>query len=120
MKHGASDEFYLNTLRTLIGRFDHERRERFYPFYLLFKGEQDHSRFQEALSIGKYFLDHAILHTQADEQFFKALRDILTQYQVTSQDYWAFADKTPLPMQDYLKVLYDVNPLSDIRAVNSG
>ncbi len=102
-------QIYLNKLSFLIRYFDNERRERFYPFYLIFNEEKEHRRFHEALSIGKYFLDHAFLNTEEDELFFETLKKILDQYQISDSDYWYFAEKTPIPMQDYLKAVYDLS-----------
>jgi hypothetical protein len=101
-------QIYLNKLSFLIHYFDSERRERFYPFYLIFSKAEKHCRFREALSIGKYFLDHALLNTEEDELFFETLKKILDQYEITDSDYWYFAEKTPIPMQDYLKAVYDL------------
>ncbi len=103
------EQNYLNKLSFLIQYFDNERRERFYPFYLIFKGEKEHRRFKEALAIGKYFLDNVFLNTADDQVFFVTLRKIMGKYQVKDIDYWSFAEKTPIPMQDYLKVIYDLN-----------
>jgi len=104
-------QIYLNKLNFLIRHFDDERRERFYPFYLIFSEKKRHRRFNEALSIGKYFLDHAFLNTENDELFFDTLRKIIDKYPITDTDYWYFAKKTPIPMQDYLKVVYDLKIL---------
>ncbi len=100
---------YLDRLTFLIRHFENERRERFYPFYLIFRGERKHRRFKEALSIGKYFLDHLVLNTEDDALFFETLKNQMEKYQTTDTDYWSFAEKTPIPMQDYLKVIYDLN-----------
>jgi hypothetical protein len=105
-------QIYLDKLSFLIRHFDHERRERFYPFYLIFSEDKEHSRFKEALSIGKYFLDHAFLNTEDDELFFRTLKKIIENYQITDRDYRYFAEKTPIPMQDYLKVIYDFGAFS--------
>ncbi|RLC18011.1 MAG: hypothetical protein DRI57_09000 [Deltaproteobacteria bacterium] len=99
---------YLDKLTFLIQYFGNERRERFYPFYLIFRGEKEHCRFKEALSIGKYFLDNAFLNTEDDELFFRTLKKLTEKYQAADADYWHFAENTPIPMQDYLKVIYDL------------
>jgi len=104
-------QIYLDRLAFLIHYFDNERRERFYPFYLIFSKAEGHCRFREALSIGKYFLDHALLNTEEDELFFETLKKILDHYKITDSDYWYFAEKTPIPMQDYLKAVYDLIPI---------
>lgn len=102
------DREYRNKLAALVNRFTEERKERFYPFYLIFSGQQEDRRFNESLSIGKYFLDHALLNTEKDERFFNALKNRLEKYPAAEIDYWRFAEKTPIPMQDYLKVIYDL------------
>jgi hypothetical protein len=102
-------QIYLDKLNFLIRHFEDERKERFYPFYLIFSEKKRHRRFKEALSIGKYFLDHAFLNTENDELFFDTLRKIIDKYPIADTDYWNFAKKTPIPMQDYLKVVYDLN-----------
>ncbi len=99
---------YRNKLAALVRRFKNERKERFFPFYLIFSGKQEDRRFNEALSIGKYFIDHAFLNTEKDERFFNALKNRLEKYPAAEADYWHFAEKTPIPLQDYLKVVYDL------------
>jgi hypothetical protein len=32
----------------------------------------------------------------------------MEKYPAAEIDYWEFAEKTPIPMQDYLKVVYDL------------
>ncbi|MCP4107951.1 MAG: hypothetical protein GY749_20800, partial [Desulfobacteraceae bacterium] len=56
-----TEKKYLKKLEYLIRYFENERKERFYPFYLVLKGERENPRFREALSIVKYFLDNALL-----------------------------------------------------------
>lgn len=102
------DQEYRNKLAALVRRFTNERKERFFPFHLIFSGQQEDRRFNEALGIGKYFLDHALLNTENDERFFNALKNQLEKYSSAEVDYWQFAEKTPIPMQDYLKVVYDL------------
>jgi hypothetical protein len=102
------DQEYLEKLAALVRRFENERKERFFPFYLIFSGKREDRRFNEALSIGKYFLDHAFLNSEKDERFFNALKNRLKKYPVAGADYWQFAEKTPIPLQDYLKVVYDL------------
>ena len=63
---------------------------------------------KEALSIGKYFLDNIFLNTEDDALFFRTLKKLIEKYQTMDTDYWHFAEKTPIPMQDYLKVVYDL------------
>jgi len=48
------------------------------------------------------------LNTEDDELFFRTLKKLIEKYQATDADYWYFAEKTPIPMQDYLKVIYDL------------
>jgi len=102
------DQEYLEKLASLVLRFENERKERFFPFYLIFSGKREDRRFNEALSIGKYFLDHAFLNTEKDERFFNALKNRLKKSPAADIDYWHFAQNTPIPMQDYLKVVYDL------------
>ena len=107
-KHSETNREYFDRLAVLIQRFDKERRERFFPFYIIFSGDKGNSRFKEALSIGKYFLDNAVLNTQKDADFYDMLKKQMEQYHAVDIDYWDFAKKTPIPMQDYLKVVYDL------------
>lgn len=104
-----SKKAYLQKLDALVCRFNHERRERFFPFHLIFQGNSNHRRFVEALSVGKYFLDNAMIQTPGADRFYKALKTVMEQHDLSGIDYWDFADKTPLPMQDYLKVVYDLD-----------
>ncbi len=99
---------FRKRLAFLVRRFDNERKERFFPFYLIFSGEKEHGRFDEALGIGKYFLDHAVLNSDQDALFYETLKELLEEYRTADIDYWKFAKKTPIPMQDYLKVTYDL------------
>ena len=107
-KHSESNLEFLDRLAVLIQRFDKERRERFFPFYIIFAGDKGHRRFKEALSIGKYFLDNAVLNTQKDADFYDKLKKQMEKFSTVDIDYWHFAKKTPIPMQDYLKVVYDL------------
>lgn len=86
-------QIYLDKLNFLIRYFEDERKERFYPFYLIFGEKKRDRRFKEALSIGKYFLDHAFLNTENDEFFFNTLKKIIDKYPITDEDYWYFAKK---------------------------
>lgn len=111
-KNSECNRKYRDKLAFLVRRFDDERRERFFPFYLIFGGEKEHSRFDEALSIGKYFLDHAVLNSDEDAVFYETLKKLVEEYRTADIDYWKFAKKTPIPMQDYLKVTYDLRTFS--------
>jgi len=79
---------YLDRLAFLIQHFGNERKERFYPFYLIFKGEREHCRFEEALNIGKYFLDNMFLNTEDAELFFRTLKKLIEKYQATDSGHW--------------------------------
>ncbi|MCP4112059.1 MAG: hypothetical protein GY749_42120 [Desulfobacteraceae bacterium] len=103
-----TEKKYLEKLGYLVRYFESERRERFYPFYLVLKGDRENPRFREALSIVKYFLDNALLDNPESEQFCRVLKQASERYDADNADYWEFAVKTPLPMQDYLKVIYDI------------
>ena len=70
--------------------------------------ETGHPRFREALSVARYFLDNTFLATDEDALFFRAVENLVKKYEATDSDYWDFAGKTPIPMQDYLKVIYDL------------
>ncbi len=107
----VSEKSYLDKLSYFVNSFANERRERFYPFYLILKGDRDNPRFVEALSIVKYFLDNSFLDTSESERFCRVLKQAVERYDVTNTDYWEFVAKTPLPMQDYLKVVYDLQAL---------
>ncbi len=76
---------------------------------MILKGDRENPRFGEALSIVKYFLDNTFLETSESERFYRILEQAAEKYDVRNTDYWEFADKTPLPMQDYLKVIYDLS-----------
>ena len=103
-----SEKKYFERLGYLIRYFENDRRERFYPFYLVLKDERDNPRFREALAVVRYFLDNAFSDTSDSEQFYRILKEAAKRYDAEGSDYWEFADRTPLPMQDYLKVVYDL------------
>lgn len=102
------EEKYMKIFRTLMKNFRNERKERFFPFYLVFSGHKNHPRFDESLSIAKYFLENAFIDSAKSEQFYRFLENDLKNYNIEKIDYWKYSDKTPLPLQDYLKVVYDL------------
>lgn len=103
-----SEKKYLEKLSRLVRYFEKERKERFYPFYLIFKGETEDPRFEEALGIAKYYLENAFPVSSESDKFYRFLKQVGERYGIQNADYWKYAKKTPLPMQDYLKVAYDL------------
>ena len=99
---------YLEKLSRLVRHFEKERKERFYPFYLIFKGDTENPRFEEALGIAKYFLENAFPVSSESDEFYRLLKQVGQRYDVENTDCWKYAQQTPLPMQDYLKVAYDL------------
>lgn len=87
-----------------------ERLEHFANKGMILKGDRENPRFREALSIVKYFLDNTFPDTSESERFCRTLQHTMEKYDTQNTDYWEFASKTPLPMQDYLKVTYDLRP----------
>ncbi|MDY6904327.1 MAG: helix-turn-helix transcriptional regulator [Thermodesulfobacteriota bacterium] len=104
---------YLAELTRLVKTHDENRRERFLPFLILLRGEQKNPRFSEALAIGRYFLDNAILTTPADMDFYNVITGAMAGQ--SPPDYYAYAGKTPYPLADYLKVIYDLRSVQDSR-----
>ncbi len=103
-----SDEDLISTfgnkLRNLVMRHDPNRRERFLPFLIVLLNKTQDPRYEQSLSIAKYFLENAMLSTPEDELFFRAINAAMT---ARTQETASIPD-TQSPMQDYLKVLYDL------------
>ena len=78
------------------------------PFLILLQDDRNNPRFREALAIGRYFLDNAILAAPADREFYNVIADIMAGER--PPDYFEYAGKTPYPLPDYLKVIYDLRP----------
>ncbi|MDL1971587.1 MAG: hypothetical protein LWW94_11625 [Candidatus Desulfofervidaceae bacterium] len=85
-----------------------ERKERFFPFYLVLAEKKEHPRYQESLYIVNYFLGNALIHTKEDEEFYQVLKKA---YRKGKNRVKQKVIKTPLPLQDYLKVVYDLRKM---------
>ncbi len=81
---------------------DKYRGERFLPFYLVLAGEKEDPRFDECVNIVRYFLQNAVLRNEADEAFHHTVKA------VTPEGEPDLSAASPLPLQDYLKVVYDL------------
>lgn len=99
---------YLTKLTRLTRYHDKNRQERFFPFLLVLQKDKGHTRYTEALAVVHYFLENAILVTQEDVEFYNVLSEAMNKE--TRPDYFEFASKTPYPLADYLKVIYDLRP----------
>lgn len=85
-----------------MGIHDKYRGERFLPFYLVLAKKTEEPRYGESVNIARYFLQNAVLRSKADETFYYTLKA------VTPEGVLDLSSKSPLPLQDYLKVLYDL------------
>lgn len=97
---------YLTKLTRLTRYHDKNRRERFFPFLLMLQKDTENPRYTEALAVVHYFLDNAIPVTQEDVEFYNVLAEAMSWEK--QPDYFKFAHKTPCPLADYLKVIYDL------------
>ncbi|MDZ7759868.1 MAG: hypothetical protein U5L00_06380 [Desulfovermiculus sp.] len=83
-----------------------ERHERFLPFLIFLENQSCHQRFFESSAIVQYFIKNAIL-SQQDEWFYMVLKKIM-DCQNLKIDYRDYMGKTPLPLADYTKIVYDL------------
>lgn len=60
--------------------------------------------FRFALAVATYALENA-LWTEQDEELYEFLKYVVEKY--GREDYWKYAEKSRLPLQDYLKANYD-------------
>ncbi|MFP4445758.1 MAG: helix-turn-helix domain-containing protein [Desulfosudaceae bacterium] len=99
---------YLARLTHLVKSHDENRRERFVPFLILLQADRQNPRFQESLAIARYFLDNAFPVTPEDISFYNLIAKVLAPE--SPPDYFKYAARTPYPLADYLKVIYDLRP----------
>ena len=94
--------------RDLVALHKHERKERFLPYYYLLAKEMGEEvpeeDFRFALAVATYALENA-LWTEQDEELYEFLKYVVEKY--GREDYWEYAEKSKLPLQDYLKANYD-------------
>lgn len=107
---------YQNKIRQLIRQYDRRRQERFVPFLVCLQGETDNPRYRESLAIVRYFLENAILVTKEDEDFYTQLSRETKN--IPLPDYFEYAQRTPYPLADYLKVVYDLRSKNTENAVS--
>lgn len=102
---------YLERLKDLVDTHTGKRRLRFLPFYaVLFKAERgippEGCNYRESLAIVFYAFSNAVFWGRQDNEFLRVLKNATREEEEV--DYFDYMGKTPLPMQDYLKVNYDM------------
>lgn len=93
-------------LKKEVQRHSSARQERFLPFLIFLENQTSHQRFPESSAIVQYFLKNAVL-AQQDEWFYIMLKKIM-DCQNLQIDYRDYMGKTPLPLADYTKIIYDL------------
>lgn len=83
------------------------RQERFLPFVIFLENQTGHQRFAESAAIVQYFIKNAVL-SQKDEWIYMVLKKTMAYQNLKKIDYRDYMGKTPLPLADYLKVIYDL------------
>jgi hypothetical protein len=95
---------YVEALQELVRAHGPNRSERFIPFLLVLSKKMSDPRYETSLVIARYFVENALLSTEEDEIFWKCLRSELPE----DVPRWYPPPRVPLPLQDYLKVIYDL------------
>lgn len=98
----------LVRLKKLVRDFEGYQKEKFFPFLLMFSGQKDHPRFQEALAIAAYYVENAWVFGERAQALASFLRKALKKFEEEIPHWTDYADKTPLPLPTYLKVWADV------------
>ncbi len=103
----------LERLRALVEAFEGRRRERFHPFLLLLEERTEDPRFDEAVTVGRYFLENwKTLGVGAG--LARAVEAVLKRYPSRGLSLEEAARGLPLPLQDYLKAAYDLEELDHV------
>lgn len=109
----------LRRLRYLTNSFKGERRERFYPFLVLLEERVGDPRFDEAVSVGRYFLNNWTT-LGVGEELARALEEVLRKYPNRGLAWSEAARRLPLPLADYLKAAYDLERRRKCPSLKSG
>ena len=77
-------------------------------YYLLAKEMGEHvpeDKFRFALAVATYVVENAFWWTEQDKELLDFLSYMVDKY--GEVDYWEYAEKSPLPLKDYVEANYD-------------